>query len=377
MKKPVYGIIVMTITMMVFFGCASDPQVTLEQQTQQRAWELANPQYTSAANFEWRMHDDGVEITRWRGMATDVQIPPQMYGMPVIGIRNGAFFPGAGAALNPDRGITSVTIPQGVTFIGRGGWGQGAFAGNRLTSIVIPDSVTTLGELAFYGNRLTSIILPDSVTSIGFNAFGENPIPASRLISEGRARARHRATERRLQRERGIYGIWFLVDVAGRRIGPNDNLTLISFNENGGWGMTEAQWIEDHYDVLGGAEGTFTVAAHDTNSYQVTMHVSGIHKAAFGRTVEGYQVTLDRPAARVAIIDEFTVANGRQPSLDELARIDAELDQTFSSETSLITICYALMLTYVGSVNIFYMGGNLRGADGPLLFNNWILRLLD
>jgi len=63
--------------------------------------------------------------------------------------------------------------------------------------------------------------------------------------------------------------------------------------------------------------------------------------------------------------------------LDELARIDAELDQTFSSETSLITICYALMLTYVGSVNIFYMGGNLRGADGPLLFNNWILRLLD
>ena len=43
---------------------------------------------------------------------------------------------------------------------------------HNLTSIVIPNSVTSIGVVAFYGcNRLTSITIPDSVTSIGGQAF--------------------------------------------------------------------------------------------------------------------------------------------------------------------------------------------------------------
>jgi len=43
---------------------------------------------------------------------------------------------------------------------------------NRVTSIIIPDSVTSIGNAAFAScESLTSITIPDSVTSIGNAAF--------------------------------------------------------------------------------------------------------------------------------------------------------------------------------------------------------------
>ena len=65
-------------------------------------------------------------------------------------------------------GLTSYTIPDGVTTIG--GY---AFSGcSSLTSITIPDSVTKIAGSAFYNcSSLTSITIPDSVTEIGEKAF--------------------------------------------------------------------------------------------------------------------------------------------------------------------------------------------------------------
>jgi hypothetical protein len=65
--------------------------------------------------------------------------------------------------------LTSVIIPDSVTSIG-----DNAFAFEALTSTIIPDSVETIGFGAFANNDLTSVIIPDSVTSIGHGAFVNN-----------------------------------------------------------------------------------------------------------------------------------------------------------------------------------------------------------
>ena len=73
---------------------------------------------------------------------------------------------------NEDTEITDLVIPNSVTTIG-----NLAFYGcSGLTSITIPNSVTSIGGSAFNGcSGLTSITIPNSVTSIGSYAFTGTP----------------------------------------------------------------------------------------------------------------------------------------------------------------------------------------------------------
>ena len=63
--------------------------------------------------------------------------------------------------------MTSVTIPSSVTSIG-----DYAFDGcSGLTSVTIPNRLKSIGKCAFFGIGITSVTIPNSVTSIGEKAF--------------------------------------------------------------------------------------------------------------------------------------------------------------------------------------------------------------
>lgn len=78
-----------------------------------------------------------------------------------------------GYAAFSQKGLTSVTLPDGLV-----GIGSSAFFGNALTSVTIPDSVVDVGVFAFYEGQLTSVTLANSLVTIGEGAFAIN-----RLVS--------------------------------------------------------------------------------------------------------------------------------------------------------------------------------------------------
>ena len=74
----------------------------------------------------------------------------------------------ANSAFSSCTSLTSITIPNSVTSIG-----EYAFGGcTSLTSVTIGSGVTSISNRAFYNCKsLTSVTIPDSVTYIGYEAF--------------------------------------------------------------------------------------------------------------------------------------------------------------------------------------------------------------
>ena len=92
----------------------------------------------------------------------DIVIPYEYNNVPVVEIKKYAF--------NNYSSLVSIIIPDSVTTIG-----NDAFYGCKsLTNIAIPDGVTSIENYTFWGcSSLTSVSIPDSVTSIGNSAFNK------------------------------------------------------------------------------------------------------------------------------------------------------------------------------------------------------------
>jgi hypothetical protein len=122
--------------------------------------------------FDYAVTNGAVTITGYTGTNLDVVIPSTINGMPVTSIVgyltvSGGGTPSGGVDIAHSgfvSSITSITIPDSVTSIG-----YGAFGGcSNLTSVTLPNSVTNIWAGAFENCLgLTTVTIPDSVTSIG------------------------------------------------------------------------------------------------------------------------------------------------------------------------------------------------------------------
>jgi hypothetical protein len=155
----------------------------------------------SAVSGDWTysVSYGGAIISAYSGAGGVVTVPSQLGGYPVRKVGNG--YPSILASNS--NSVTSIIIPDSVTSIGDYSFiecfslnsitipnsvttiGAYAFANPssspfpvgtimQLSSIAIPNSVTNIGEKAFYGcTKLTNVTIGNGVTSIGAGAFGE------------------------------------------------------------------------------------------------------------------------------------------------------------------------------------------------------------
>jgi hypothetical protein len=117
------------------------------------------------AQFTFTTNDGTITITGYHGSGGVVTIPDTINGLPVTSIGGSTLY---GRSTFYLGAATNVVIPNSVTRIG-----EEAFAFcTRLTSITLSDGVTSIGTNAFaYCVSLTNVTIPNSVTNIGLAAF--------------------------------------------------------------------------------------------------------------------------------------------------------------------------------------------------------------
>lgn len=146
MKNSIISIIACVIAI-IALGVALLPNDMIEE----------NPQ-----GLQFYRLDDGTYIVSCGDSKylSNIVIPGTYKGGAVVGLDNKAF--------EDCDSLTSITIPDSVTSIGNHTfWGC-----NNLASVVISDSITSIGIYTFDScTSLTSIVIPNAVTSIGGSAF--------------------------------------------------------------------------------------------------------------------------------------------------------------------------------------------------------------
>ena len=115
----------------------------------------------------YRFLYDGTKgyLVSYYGEATDITLPDSFTAYDGTTVNTYEIYQ---YAFYGNIALASVVIPDSVTSIG-----ERAFYGcTGLTSVTIGNSVTSIGDYAFYDcTGLTSVTIPDSVTSIGDSAF--------------------------------------------------------------------------------------------------------------------------------------------------------------------------------------------------------------
>lgn len=104
----------------------------------------------SAGEFEYVVYKDGIELTRYNGNASSVNVPEKIDGKQVLRLGNSVF--------ENCKWLTTVTLPNGLTSIG-----NKTFRSTTLTHIIFPNSIEEIGEEAFAYSAVTEMVFPPSI----------------------------------------------------------------------------------------------------------------------------------------------------------------------------------------------------------------------
>ena len=176
-----------------FAGCTNLTSVHYAGDWSNLTIQSGNPAVQDAANaplFDFKFTPDNTAVIvtnyKYKGTAADVTIPSRYKGKPVTTIGHAAFFNSAVTSVTiPDSvtsiddnafgfcsQLTNISIPNSVTYIGFSAFNSCT----SLKSITLPSSLSTIQSYAFCNcGNLETIRIPVSVTSIGNNAFADCP----------------------------------------------------------------------------------------------------------------------------------------------------------------------------------------------------------
>jgi hypothetical protein len=203
-----------------------------------------------AMDFSYTNTNGTITITGYTGPGGNVTIPSTIDGLPVASIGYSAF---------AFSSITSVTIPNSVTSIGGGAFNQclgltNATLGSSvtnigadsfgfcigLTGVTIPNSVISMGGLAFeLCSSLTNVTLGSGVTTIGYGAFNG----CLRLTDITIPRSVTSIDDYAFELSTNLTSVHFEGDapsVGGTYVFLRDKATLYYLPETAGWGSTFA-----------------------------------------------------------------------------------------------------------------------------------------
>lgn len=146
MKKRILNLMLAAVMLYAFIPCAAHAEEQYEN-------------YTYAINSDGK----GVTITYFDDLeTTSVVIPDTIAGLPVTQIGDAAFM--------RHHNLRNIIIPDSVTVIG-----ESAFYGSGLRDVSMSRNITVIGDYAFFGcYSITDILIPDSVTTIGEAAFQDS-----------------------------------------------------------------------------------------------------------------------------------------------------------------------------------------------------------
>ncbi len=225
--------------------------------TEKPSGSETNPDY-----FYRTYVDGGVVITGYWGSDTDIVIPAEIYGDPVVGIGDGAF---------SYSELTSVVIPEGVTYIE-----EYAFSGcESLAWVSLPSTLESIGESAFKGcTSLELVKYNGTETKAAEIAIGERNdylLNATWQYADGEEEPEE--PEGPLMTEDGFY----------YEVGDDGNVTITRYAGEGGDVVIPDEI--DGYPVIAVGDRAF-INNPDVTSVTIPDSVTRIGNSAFAKCKE-------------------------------------------------------------------------------------------